>query len=283
MIASAASAASRARKKPELTRVLFVGDVVGRPGRRALEELLPGVVERFEPELVIANIENAAGGRGLTARVFQEIEKSEVDVFTSGNHIWEKKDILEILERNIHVLKPVNSGRRTPGRGFGIFPGRNGRKIGVVNAMGRIFMDPNFVEGSPFDAVERTLEVIGAQTHVTVVDFHAEATSEKQALGWYLNGRVSAVVGTHTHVQTADEQILSQGTAYITDVGMTGPRDSVIGMSKKAVIERFMAGVPRRLDVARTGRLILSAVVVEVDYRTGRALSITRIQEVPQT
>jgi 2',3'-cyclic-nucleotide 2'-phosphodiesterase len=260
--------------------VLMVGDIVGKPGRRAIENVLPGWVARHKPDLVIANIENAAGGFGITNDTFRELDALGIDVYTSGNHIWQKKDGLRLLETHERILRPANYPRRTPGNGYGVFRGRNGRPIGVMNLSGRTFMDPHQTGTSPFDAAELALAEIGRETHVSIIDFHAEATSEKQALGWYLAGRVSAVLGTHTHVQTADEKILPSGTAYITDVGMTGPTDSVIGMGKKAIIEKFLTGMPRRYEVARTGPTIASGVVIRIYSSNGRAFHIERLQEV---
>lgn len=259
--------------------VLFIGDVVGRPGRRALMERLPAILKKHRPELVIANIENAAGGSGLTVKSFNELDGIGIDVFTSGNHIWHKKEVFKILKKDRRVLRPLNYHKRAPGTGCGVFEGKNGHKIGVINLAGMAFMDTMLYGSSPFDAVETALAQVGAETHVSIVDIHAETTSEKQALAWYVNGRASAVIGTHTHVQTADERILPGGTAYISDAGMTGPIDSVIGMSRKIIIEKFLTGIPERFEVARSGPVIICGVAIKIRYGTGRALSIERLQE----
>ncbi len=269
-------------KKSNPFSVIFVGDIVGRPGRRAAATCLPRLIARWKPELVIANVENSAGGSGVTSETLKELDDCGCDVYTSGNHIWHKAEGLRLLESNPRLIRPANYPRRNPGRGCGVFTGRTGLKIGVMNLAGRIFMDPNQAAQSPFDAAETCLAEFGGQTHVSIVDIHAEATSEKVALGWYLNGRASAVLGTHTHVQTADERILPGGTAYITDAGMTGPVDSVIGMGKRAIIEKFLTGMPRRYEVARGGQLGFNAVLVKIYYGSGRAFSIERLQEVWQ-
>lgn len=269
-------------KKASPFSVLFIGDIVGRPGRRAVAARLPLLIARHKPELVIANVENSAGGSGVTSDTLKELDDCGCDVYTSGNHIWHKADGLRLLESNPRLLRPANFPRRNPGRGCGVFTGRTGLRVGVMNVAGRIFMDANQASESPFDAAETCLAEIGGETHVSIVDVHAEATSEKVALGWYLNGRTSAVLGTHTHVQTADERILPGGTAYITDVGMTGPADSVIGMGKTAIIQKFLTGMPRRFEVARTGPLGFNAVLVKIYHASGRAFSIERLQEVWQ-
>lgn len=269
-------------KKSAPISVLFIGDIVGRPGRRAVAARLPALLARHRPELVVANVENSAGGSGVTADGLKELDDAGCQVYTTGNHVWHKADGLKLLENNPRLLRPANYPRRNPGRGCGVFAGRTGLKIGVMNLAGRVFMDPSQASQSPFDAAESCLAEIGCETHTSIVDIHAEATSEKVALGWYLNGRASAVLGTHTHVQTADERVLPGGTAYITDAGMTGPVDSVIGMGKRAIIEKFLTGMPRRYEVARTGQLGLNAVLVKIYHGSGRAFSIERLQEVWQ-
>lgn len=257
--------------------MLFVGDVVGRPGRRHLAKVLPGVVEEFRADLVIANAENAAGGHGITPATAREVFAAGVDLITTGNHVWKKKEAQALLEQNDRILRPFNHSHRTPGRGATVIAARDGTPLGVVEVQGRAFLDVYQTAASPFDAVEEALEVIGTAARAVLVEIHAEATSEKQALGWFLNGRVSAVLGTHTHVQTADARILPGGTAYITDVGMTGPLDSVIGTNRRAVIERFLSGLPRPFDVARGGAQVFSGVLLDIDARTGRAAGIERI------
>lgn len=276
------TSARRFQRRPGAIRVIFIGDVVGKPGRDALAACLPRLLENCQPELVIANVENLAGGKGVSAKTVNELKAMGVDVFTSGNHVWENAESQRVVTEFESVLRPANFPRRNPGRGYGVFLGRTGKKIGVINLIGRVFMDPLQTVTSAFDVVEEALGVIGRETNVSVIDLHAEATSEKQAFGWYVNGRASAMFGTHTHVQTADEKVLPGGTAYITDAGMTGPVDSVIGIRKKDAIEKFLSGLPRRLEVDRTGRKELQGVVVEIDYNNGRAVSIERLQEVEE-
>jgi metallophosphoesterase (TIGR00282 family) len=255
-------------------RILFVGDIVGKPGRRALTGLLEGLISDHGIEFTIANGENAAGGMGLTPAVAWEIFDLGVDVLTSGNHIWAKKEILPLLEEESRILRPSNYPQGVPGVGKGVFPARNGVKIGVLNLEGRVFMK-NL--DCPFRVAEREIEILQRETKVIAVDFHAEATSEKMAMGWFLNGKASAVVGTHTHVQTSDEKILDQGTAYITDVGMTGSVASVIGVKKQVAINRFLTQIPWKYDIA-TEQIELQAVVMSIDPETGRALEIRRIR-----
>jgi hypothetical protein len=252
-------------------RILFVGDVIGRPGRRALAGLLPGLKHDYDIDLTVANGENAAGGFGLTPKLTKEFLDEGVDVITSGNHIWDRREMVPSLDSFPNVLRPLNYPAGVPGRGWGKYCTRDGIKICVVNLQGRVFMK---AIDCPFKTADRVLEDIGET--VTLVDMHAEATSEKVAMGWHLDGRVSAVIGTHTHVQTADDRILPGGTAYLTDAGMTGAHDSVIGIEKKAIIERFLTGIPNRFDSARYD-VRLSGVVVSVDPETRRATSVERI------
>jgi len=254
-------------------RILVLGDVVGKPGRRAVADFVPLLRAEHEPEIVIANAENAAGGLGLTPEIAVQLLDSGVDVLTLGNHAWAKKEITEYLNVDRRLLRPANFPPGLPGRGFGVYEGASGVRIGVVNLIGRIFMQP--VE-DPFRVADAILKEIHDQTRIVVVDMHAEATSEKAAMGWYMNGRVTAVLGTHTHVQTSDERVLPGGTAYITDVGMVGPRDSVLGLRTDLVIERFLTQIQTRFEVA-TGSCTVNGVVVEADLETGRALSILRI------
>ena len=249
-------------------RILMVGDVIGRPGRRAVASMLPGLRREYEVDLVIANGENAAGGLGLTTETAKELFEAGVDVITSGNHIWDQREIIPTLDSDLAILRPLNYPPGVPGRGYLI----KGQAL-VVNLIGRTFMG-NF--DCPFRAMDQLLEELGDKPSVTIVDFHAEATSEKAALGWYLDGRVSAVLGTHTHVGTIDARLLPKGTAFITDVGMTGPIDSVIGDDTDAVIRRFLTQLPHRLSVGK-GSVILNSVLVEVEEETGQAMSILRI------
>ncbi|MGO0122753.1 TIGR00282 family metallophosphoesterase [Desulfothermobacter acidiphilus] len=254
-------------------RILLIGDIVGRPGRRAVKEKLPLLRQRYQPDLVVANGENAAGGNGLTPAVAQELFAAGIDVLTGGNHIWDKREIFSLLDEETRIVRPANYPPGAPGMGYGIFPAGE-HKVAVANLCGRVFMADL---DCPFRLMEALLEEIRARTPLVVVDFHAEATSEKMAFGWYLAGKVTAVIGTHTHVQTADERILPGGTAYITDVGMTGPRDGVIGMKREVIIEKFLSQLPRRFEVA-PGPYQLNACLVTADAPSGQALSIERVQ-----
>lgn len=255
-------------------RILLIGDIVGKPGRRAIEGLLEKTIADHEIEFTIANGENAAGGMGITPAIAIEILDQGVDVLTTGNHIWAKKEIIPFLREETKILRPANYPDPAPGRGWGVFESRNGKKVGVLNLEGRVFMR-NL--DCPFRVGERKVELLKEETNSIIVDFHAEATSEKVALGWFLNGRVSAVLGTHTHIQTADERILDGGTAYISDVGMTGPLASVIGIRKQLALERFLTQIPWKFDVA-TEEIELQGVVVEVDSETGRSKNIQRVR-----
>ena len=255
-------------------RILFIGDIVGKAGRQAVEGLLERCVADHRIDFTVANGENAAGGMGITPAIASEFLDLGVDVLTSGNHIWAKKEIIPFLDEEERLLRPANYPDRVPGRGAGIFRLGNGKKIGVLNIEGRVFM--RNLE-CPFRVSEKEVEKLKEQTPIILVDFHAEATSEKVALAWFLNGKVSAVVGTHTHVQTADERILSGGTAYITDVGMTGPLASVIGIRRQIALERFLTQVPVKFDVA-TEEIELQGVILEIDEQTGKSRSIERIR-----
>ncbi|MCX5707852.1 MAG: TIGR00282 family metallophosphoesterase [Candidatus Omnitrophica bacterium] len=254
--------------------ILFIGDVVGNPGREAIKSLLPGLRKEFDLDFVVVNAENAAGGSGITAKIAQELFDSSVDVLTSGDHIWKKKEIFELIKTERRILRPNNFPSTAAGAGYGVFTTQKGRKVGVICVLGRVFMD---ALECPFRTTMAAVEAITKETNVILVDIHAEATSEKVALGWYLQGKVSAVLGTHTHIQTADERILPEGTAYLTDAGMTGPYDSVIGRRVEDVMERFLTHVPVRFEVAE-GNIQLCGAVVEIDERTGHAQKITRIQ-----
>jgi|UniRef100_A0A7C2NBI1 metallophosphoesterase (TIGR00282 family) len=255
-------------------KILFVGDVVGKVGRRVLKQLLPRVISELGPDFVVVNVENAAGGFGLTAEVWKELASLPVDVFTSGNHIWDKKETASLLDHEPRLLRPANYPEGNPGRGLCVLSSRkNGVPVAVLNLQGLTFMTPM---ESPFRTADRLLATLGPEVKVIIVDMHAEATSEKQAMGWYLDGRVSLVVGTHTHVPTADERILPQKTAFLTDVGMTGPYESIIGFKPKEVLERFLYATPRALEPATQGGA-LSGVLVEVNPETGHAESIARV------
>lgn len=255
-------------------RILFIGDIVGKPGRQAIRGVLEEVIADQRIEFTIANGENAAGGMGITPLIAIEILDQGVDVLTSGNHIWAKKEIVPFLDEESRLLRPANYPPQVPGRGSGVFQLRDGQKIGVLNLEGRVFMKHL---DCPFRVGEKEIEILRKETNIIVVDFHAEATSEKMAMGWFLDGKVSAVLGTHTHVQTSDERILDGGTAYITDVGMTGPLDSVIGIRKQVALERLLTQIPWKFDVA-TEEIEFQGVVVEIDRETGKAKDIQKIR-----
>lgn len=252
-------------------RVLFLGDIIGRPGRRAMDKFLPGLIKKHTPSMIIANGENAAGGSGITEEIGKELFL-QVDVLTSGNHIWDKKEALPYLEREPRLLRPANYPPGSPGRFSYVFQHSDGVKAAVLNLQGRVFMEPI---DCPFRRADDEVAALAAETPIILVDFHAEATSEKQALGWYLDGRVSAVVGTHTHVPTSDERILPKGTAYLTDAGMAGGRDAVIGIEREQAVARFLTSRPQRFEPAKAG-LFLSCVAIEIDPKTGKSLSMTR-------
>jgi metallophosphoesterase (TIGR00282 family) len=276
-------AAERLAAAPErpahgTTRVLMVGDLIGKPGRVAAERILPALREVRHLDLVIANGENVAGGMGLTVSTAAALLGSGIDVITSGNHIWDKKEIYPELEREERILRPLNYGDAgVPGRGWGIFHAADGSEVAVINAQGRTFMQP--IE-NPFTTLDRLLEE-GADElpPVRVVDFHCELTSEKNAFGIYLDGRVSAVCGTHTHVPTADERILPRGTAYVSDIGMTGPLYSVIGFDPASVLPRFINALPTRFEVG-SGPVIFNAIQLDLETATGRAVAIERLTRV---
>ena len=253
--------------------ILFIGDIVGRPGRELVRRGLTGLVANYAIDLVVANAENAAAGFGITREIGDTLLDLGVDVMTSGNHIWDKKEVLGYIETEPRLLRPANYPAGVPGRGAYVARTREGQPVGVINMMGRVFM---LGLDDPFAGVLREVEAIRHRTRIILVDFHAEATSEKSAMGWHLDGKVTAVVGTHTHVQTADERLLPSGTAYITDVGMTGPHDSIIGMDRTASLGRFLNAMPSRFEPA-TGNPRLNGVVIAADEATGLATAITRI------
>ncbi len=256
-------------------RILILGDVVGRPARRAVRDLVPSLIKQEELDLVVANAENSSGGMGVDIKSAKELLSAGVNVLTSGNHIWKKKEIYSYLDEHGHLLRPANFPAGAPGRGWYIWQ-NNGFSALVINLQGRVFM-PNHVE-DPFRCVDEILAQHKAQAPVVIVDMHAEATSEKNAMGWYLDGRASVVFGTHTHIQTADERILAGGTAYITDVGMCGPFDSVIGMEKETVIRGFLTQLPRQFTVSEDN-VVLQGIVVDVNEATGRAREIRRLRK----
>lgn len=255
--------------------ILFIGDIVGNPGRKATKEMLQKLKKERQIDFCIANGENAAGGSGITYVVAQELYKSGVDAITLGNHTWSKREITNFIDSDKCIVRPANYPEELPGKGSIIISNDKG-KIGVLNLMGRIYMDSI---DCPFKAAERELAFLKTQVKVIVVDIHAEATSEKCALAWYIDGKVSCVLGTHTHVQTADERILPCGTAFISDVGMTGPHEGVIGVNRDIVINKFLTHMPNRFEIAQ-GPVQFNAVYVEVDEKTGRALMIERINTI---
>ena len=253
--------------------ILFIGDIVGRPGRELVQKGLRGLVEHFDIDVTIANAENSAAGFGITRDIGDALLDWGVDVMTSGNHIWDKKEALDYIGAEPRLLRPANYPAGVPGRGGCVAQTRDGRAVGVINVMGRVFMTPI---DDPFAVVLREIEAVRHRTRVIFVDMHAEATSEKIAMGWHLDGKVTAVIGTHTHVQTADERVLPNGTAYMTDAGMTGPHDSIIGMEKEPSLARFLNGMPAKFETA-SGNPRLNGAVIEADDKTGRATRITRI------
>ena len=253
--------------------ILFIGDIVGRPGRDLVQKGLRALVDHYDVDFTIANAENAAAGFGLTRDIGETLLDWGIDVMTSGNHIWDKKEVLEYIPAEPRLLRPANYPAGVPGRGSCVAQTRDGRSVGVINVMGRVFMAPL---DDPFAVALREIDAVRHRARIIVVDVHAEATSEKIAMGWHLDGRVTAVIGTHTHVQTADERVLPGGTAYLTDAGMTGPHDSIIGMDKEASLARFLNGMPTKFEPA-SGNPRLNGAVIEADDKTGRATKITRI------
>ncbi len=256
--------------------ILCIGDVVGKPGRNALKAVLPELREQYSLDFVIVNAENASGGSGLTSKGAKQFFEMGCDVLTLGDHVWDQKELEEYLNITNYLLKPANYPKGTPGFGWCVKESANGNKVGVINLLGRVFMKHQV--SCPFQSALEIIEQVKKETPIIVVDFHAETTSEKTALGHYLDGKVSAFFGTHTHIQTADEKILSQDTAYITDLGMTGPYDSVIGQNKENIIQRFVTSMPVRFNVAKKD-IQVHGIVVEVDEKTGQAKSIKRIQK----
>ncbi len=255
-------------------KILFIGDIVGKPGRNAVKEGLSDIVNKLKIDFVIANAENAAGGFGITKAIAEDLFSLGIDILTSGNHIWDKKEAVTYIPKENRLLRPANYPVEVPGTGSIVVNTSAGDKVAVLNLSGRIFMQPL---DCPFQVSKREISALKEQTKIIIVDFHAEATSEKSAFGWFLDGKVSAVVGTHTHVQTADERILPKGTAFITDAGMTGPADSVIGVKREQIINKFLTHIPVRFETAK-GRSILSCVVLDINEKTGTSTSIQRLQ-----
>lgn len=255
-------------------KLLFIGDIVGKVGRNAVRTSLPSLVDKYKVDMVIANGENIAGGFGLTVNLVNDLYAMGVHVITTGNHVWDKKDFVSYISKDNRVLRPANFAPGVPGYGSIIYRIPDGTKVAVLNLSGRVFMSNM---DCPFRKALSEIEALADETNIIIIDFHAEATSEKIAFGYFVDGKASAVIGTHTHVQTADEKILRHGTAYITDVGMTGPAYSVIGIEIDQIIQRFLTGMPDRFETAQ-GDGILSAVVVDINAETGKATAIQRIQ-----
>tara|TARA_B100000686_G_scaffold350698_2_gene447362 strand:- start:1949 stop:2737 length:789 start_codon:yes stop_codon:yes gene_type:complete len=254
--------------------ILFIGDIVGKPGRRALKETLGSIRKKYQIDFCVGNGENAAGGFGLTPEVANELFDLGIDVITSGNHIFDKQEIIPHLSREHRILRPANYPAENPGKGWVLARAANGQDVAVLNLIGRVYMD---AVDCPFKKADSEIPRLKEKANIILVDMHAEVTSEKNALGWHLDGRVSAVLGSHTHVQTADERILPGGTAYLTDAGMTGPRNSVIGIKKETAISRFITRLPRRFETA-SGESQVSAAAVDIDSANGQARKIERIQ-----
>ena len=257
-------------------KILFIGDIVGRPGRRAVKKLLPELVQQYEIDFVIANAENSAGGMGVSAEVVQELTDWGINVLTTGNHVWKNRQAYDIIETEERLLRPANYPPGVPGRGSGVYHPAGGEPIAVLNLLGRVFME---AIDDPFRVGLSEVEQLEKEARVIIVDMHAEATSEKIALAWYLDGRVSAVLGTHTHVPTADERVFPQGTAFICDVGMVGPQNSVIGVKSDLIVERFLSRLPSRFELAG-GTVEFNAVVVTIDNATGKASAIERVRRI---
>ena len=254
-------------------KILFIGDIFAKPGREIARRAIPALVEREQIDFVVANVENSAAGFGVTGDIAEALLGYGIDAMTSGNHIWDKKEVLDYIPRQPKLLRPANFPAGVPGRGAYLGRTRTGEPIGVLNLMGRIFMSPL---DDPFAVALREVENLRAKTRIILVDFHAEATSEKVAMGLHLDGRVTAVLGTHTHVQTADERILPRGTAYLTDAGMTGPHDSIIGVTTEAALGRFLTGMPAKFEAA-TGVARLNGALITADPATGKAVTIERL------
>ncbi len=256
-------------------RLLFLGDIVGRPGRRAVAQFLPRFAAREGVDFVVANCENASGGKGIDPRTAEELRDAGIDVLTSGNHVWQKREILPYLAENERLLRPLNFAPGTPGRGWTAVTRRGRPPVGVVNLIGRVFMG---LAECPFRAIDAVLPDVRREAPIVLVDMHAEATSEKVAMGRFLDGRVTAVVGSHTHVQTADESILPGGTGYLTDAGMCGPEDGVLGVRTESVIQRFLTQMPVRFDVAQ-GPVLVQGLLMDVEESSARTIAVRRVRE----
>lgn len=256
-------------------KVLFIGDVVGSPGRKIIKEILPGIKKENAIDFCIANGENAAGGKGITYVIAQELYKSGIDALTMGNHVWSKSEVLSFIDEDNKIVRPANYPEELPGKGSTVIS-NGSSSIGVLNLMGRIFMEG--IE-SPFKAADKEIKELKKSAKVIIVDMHAEASSEKCALAWYLEGKVSCVLGTHTHVQTSDERILPFGTAFITDVGMTGPHDGIIGVDKDIILNRFLTHMPVKHELAK-GRVQFNSVILEIDEKSGKTIKIERFNKI---
>ncbi len=259
-------------------RILFIGDIVGKTGRNCLQQYLPELKSKHRINCIIANGENAAGGAGMTYNTYRELRDIGIDVITGGNHIWDQKDILNFIDHEPRMIRPANyPDKTTPGQGTVIIETSNGGpEIAVLNLIGRIFMKQ---VDCPFRAADRELLLLKERTDIIIVDFHAEATSEKQAMGWYLDGRVSAVIGTHSHVQTADQRILPNNTAYITDAGMTGLYDSILGVDIEGPLQRFLTQMPHKLTISE-GKKVLNGIIIDIDEKNGKAINIERVYDI---
>lgn len=255
-------------------KILFIGDIIGKPGRQVVKSLLPNLVTMYKIDMVVANGENSAGGFGITEKTASEIFSYGVHIITTGNHVWDKKDAVPYIAKESRILRPLNYPVGVVGAGSITITLPTKETVAVLNVSGRVFM--NTLE-CPFRTAKAEVERLRKQTNIILIDFHAEATSEKNAFGYYMDGLVSAVIGTHTHVQTADEKVLPKGTAYITDAGMTGPYLSIIGIEKDQIIDKFLTHTPRKYDVAG-GKTLLSGVIIEIDEKSGKAAAIQRIQ-----
>lgn len=254
-------------------RILFFGDIVGSPGRTAIQENMARIKDKYHPNFVIANGENAASGRGINEKITKELFGLGIQVITMGNHTWDQRDIFDFIDKYPNLIRPANFPDG-PGKGYTIIK-FNTYKIAIINLQGRTFLPPI---DCPFTKVNKLIDEIKSITPNIIVDFHAEATSEKQAMGWFLDGRVTAVVGTHTHVQTSDQRILPNGTAYITDIGMCGPYDGILGMRKEEVLQKFITALPQRFEVDKDGRWQINAVIIDIDMETGKAKKIEKIR-----
>ncbi len=256
-----------------MKKILFIGDIIGKYGRQICRELLPDLREKLKPDFIIANGENSAHGYGITEKVYNGLMDMGIDAITMGNHMWDKREITKIMEKFPNMVRPANYPDGVPGKRFVIIE-RDGVKLAIANLNGRTFMPPI---DCPFQVIDKLLPTIQKETNIILIDIHAEATSEKNAMGWYLDGRVSVVLGTHTHVMTTDEQVLPKGTAYITDVGMVGGSNSIIGMNKEQILKRFLTSMSAKFEPTDTGPKLFNAVLIEVDEKSGKASKITKI------